>query len=194
LWDTDYCPDPHQRNADLIGIGRKPIKNVYYANMFGAFPPKLAATAGMVGTRAELQAYGEWIQKELYNVTPGLRELTDECKYEFRRNGGFLECIDGGFVRCPSESAALNYKIQPAEAVLMKTASVIANKRLKERGLEYKKIGDIHDENQDQSHRRCAQEVGEIRVQSIRDAGEQLGFRVPHDGEYKIGRSWADTH
>lgn len=193
-WDSDFCRDPHQRNADLIGIERKPVKNVFYANMFGAYPPKLAATAGMVGSKAELQKYGEWIRDELYRVTPGLRELTMQAQSEFRANGGFLKCIDGGFVRCPAENAALNYYLQPDEACLMKTANVMSTKILKQRGLDYMKIGDIHDEGQDQAHHRCAQEVGEIRVQAIRDAGEELGFKVPHDGTYAIGKSWAETH
>jgi len=194
FWDTDICADPHQYNADLIGIARKPVKNVFYANMFGAFPPKLAATAGMVGSRQELQKYGEWIREELYRITPGLRELTLDAQHEFRRNNGFLLCIDGGYVRCPSESAALNYKIQPAEAVLMKTASVLINRRAREAGIEHKKIGDIHDEGQHQTSIGQAQALGELCVQAIRDAGEEIGFRVPHDGDYRIGLSWAETH
>lgn len=194
FWDTDVCADPHQRNADLIGIGRKPIKNVFYANMFGAYPPKLAATAGMVGTRKELEKYGTWIQEELYRVTPGLREATLEAQAEFRRNGGFLRCIDGGYVRCPSESAALNYKIQPAEAVLMKTASIMIRKEAYRRGIDHKKIGDIHDEGQHEVAVGQEHALGEVCVQAIRDAGEELGFRVPHDGDYKVGTSWAETH
>lgn len=194
FWDTSICADPHQYNADLIGIGRKPVKNVFYANMFGAYPPKLAATAGMVGSRDELQKYGEWIRDELYRVTPGLRELTMDAQSEFRRNGGFLKCIDGGYVRCPSENAALNYKIQPAEAVLMKTGSVILKKLVWAAGIEYKKIGDIHDEWQYETSVGQEQELGKLCVQAIQQAGEELGFRVPHDGDYKVGLSWAETH
>jgi hypothetical protein len=37
-------------------------------------------------------------------------------------------------------------------------------------------------------------ELGNIQVQAIRDAGEELGFKVPHDGDYRIGTSWAETH
>jgi len=194
FWDADICADPHQRNADLIGINRGPVKNVFYANMFGAYPPKLATTAGMVGSKAELSKYGTWIREELYRVTPGLRELTLEAQAEFRRNGGFLSCIDGGYVRCPSENAALNYKIQPAEAVLMKTAAVLINQRCREQGIEHKKIGDIHDEGQHETSDRSAHPLGKICVQAIRDAGEELGFKVPHDGDYKVGLSWEETH
>lgn len=194
FWDTSVCADPHAYNAELIGIGRKPVKNVFYANMFGAYPPKLAATAGMVGSRSELQTYGEWIRDELYRITPGLKELTLEAQHEFRKNGGFLKCIDGGYVRCPVESASLNYKIQPSEAVLMKTATVIAYRELKHKGLQFKKIGDIHDEWQYETTVGQESTLGEVLVQSIRDAGEELGFKVPHDGDWKQGKSWAATH
>lgn len=193
-WDTEFCKDPHQDNADLIGIDRRPVKNVFYANMFGAYPPKLATTAGRSGTKKELQAYGEWIQSELYRTTPGLQELTERAKAEFRQNGGFMECIDGGYVRCPAENAALNYKIQPAEAVLMKTAAVMIDKEATRKGLNHLKVADIHDEGQHQCARGDAKELGRLCVQSLRDAGEELNFRVPTDGDFKIGNSWAETH
>ena len=39
-----------------------------------------------------------------------------------------------------------------------------------------------------------ADEVGELAVQSIKDAGTHFNFRCPLDAEYKIGKTWADTH
>jgi len=189
----DGLSDPHQTNADLIGIGRKPIKNVFYANMFGAFPPKLAVTAGRVGTKKELNEFGTWIQAELYRVTPGLREATERAKAEFRQTKeGWMQCIDGGYVRCPSEHASLNYKIQPLEAVLMKTATVLLDESA--RDLEHYKVGDIHDEGQHEAKPKDAEELGRRAVKAIQDAGEQLGFRVPMDGDFKIGANWATTH
>lgn len=184
--------DPHQENADLIGIKRKPIKNVFYANMFGAFPPKLAATAGFIGSRKELEERGTWIQNELYRVTPGLREATEDARAEARRTPeGWMRCLDGGYVRCPGEHAALNYRIQPAEAVLMKTASVLLDERKKE---DHWKVGDIHDEWQFEVNPKEAEDFGRMAANCIRDAGEELNLRVPFDGDYKVGRSWAETH
>jgi len=189
----DGSEDPHQTNADLIGIKRKPIKNVFYANMFGAFPPKLAVTAGFTGTKKELNAKGEWIQAELYRVTPGLREITEGAKAEFRQTSeGWLRCIDGGYVRCPSEHAALNYKIQPLEAVLMKTGAILLSEYAKD--FDYNKVGDIHDEWQNEVNPKEAEEFGRLAVKAIQDAGEQLGFRVPMDGDFKVGKNWAETH
>lgn len=187
--------DPHQENADLIGIKRKPIKNVFYANMFGAGEPKLATTAGRQGSRRELAEYGGWIRRELYRVTPGLEQLTKDAQDEFgQSNEGWMRCLDGGYVRCPSQNAALNYRIQPAEAVLMKTASVFIHDRAKEQGLDHLKVGDIHDEGQHDVDPRCAEAFGKLCVQAVRDAGEEYNLRVPFDGDYKIGPTWAQTH
>lgn len=185
--------DPHQENADLIGIKRKPIKNVFYANMFGAFPPKLASTAGFVGSRQEAEEYGTWIQSELYRVTPGLRDATLDAQEEFNQTPEhWMRCVDGGYVRGKSEHSAFNYRIQPAEACLMKQAMVFIDERC--RDLDHLKVGDIHDEGQHDSNPKDAEELGKRSVQAIKDAGEELGFRVPMDGNYSVGTSWAETH
>ena len=185
--------DPHQENADIIGITRKQIKNVFYANLFGAFPPKLATTAGKVGTYKELEEYGTWVQAELFKVTPGLQEATESARDEQRATPeGWMRCLDGGFVRGPSEHAALNYRIQPAEAVLMKQTTIFINERAQH--LDHIKVGDIHDEGQHEVSGRDAEELGRIAVQAARDAGESLGLRVPFDGDYKIGNNWSETH
>ena len=35
---------------------------------------------------------------------------------------------------------------------------------------------------------------GELAVLAIRQAGETLQMNLPMDGEYLVGKSWADTH
>jgi DNA polymerase-1 len=67
-------------------------------------------------------------------------------------------------------------------------------KKCQERGIEHFKIGDIHDEGQHEAPVEEANLLGEIKVQAIREAGEELGFTVPMDGDYKVGLSWAETH
>jgi len=37
-------------------------------------------------------------------------------------------------------------------------------------------------------------QVGNILVESIRQAGVNFGTRCPMDGEYQIGDTWAETH
>ena len=38
------------------------------------------------------------------------------------------------------------------------------------------------------------EEIGKICVEAIKKAGEYYNFRVPLDGEFKIGKNWAETH
>jgi hypothetical protein len=39
-----------------------------------------------------------------------------------------------------------------------------------------------------------ADEVGQVIVQAMREAGKTFKFLCPIDGEYKIGLNWKDTH
>lgn len=186
-WDTDVCADPHQYNADLIGIPRKPVKNVFYAFLFGAANKKLGNTAE--GRDAK---FGKWIRGRLYEITPGLEDLSRQCAANWERDKGWLHCIDGGWVRCPSPHAALNYYLQSAEGIIMKRATLFITERAQH--LDYLKVGDIHDEGQDDVAPRDADEFGRIAVEAIRDAGDFYNLKVPMDGDYKIGQTWADTH
>jgi DNA polymerase I len=190
--------DPHllnTRNLELPDDMRDiTVKNGFYAYLYGAGDPKLGRTI-----KPELQGdaageYGKWARGVLEKGTPGLAKLVDEIGSEFRQTGGILKTIDGGFVRCHSRSAALNYKLQSAGAIVMKKAAILSSKVIRQKGLDALLVGTIHDEGQDDAKASDAEVVGQVRVQGIRDAGEALGFHVPLDGNYKVGDNWAQTH
>jgi DNA polymerase-1 len=190
--------DPHlnnTRNLELPDEMRDlTVKNGFYAYLYGAGDPKLGRTL-----KPELQGddagpYGKWARGVLERGTPGLARLVSEIGDEFRASGGVLKTIDGGFVRCHSRSAALNYKLQSAGSIIMKKASIIARDAIKRKGLDSLLVGSIHDECQFDVHPRDAEEVGQVFVQSIRDAGQALNFRTPLDGAYKVGANWAECH
>lgn len=183
--------DPHQVNADMLGIERDPVKNVFYAFLYGAADPKLGWTGNTsLVSKKEQKAFGAWIRSQLIEKTPGLTELVQLIQAE----GMWIRTIDGGFVQCEPEHARINYKLQSAGAIVMKQTSIFVRERIKERGLDARKVGDIHDEGQLDCAKGDAEEVGKLCVQAIRDAGEELNFRVPLDGDFKIGLSWAETH
>ena len=183
--------DPHTFNANLLGIERDPVKNVFYAFIYGAANQKLGWTGDTSLVSAKEQAkFGKQIREKLVANTPGLKKLTEEIASE----GDWIKCIDGGFVRCFSPHARINYKLQSAGAIVMKQSAIFIRQRIKEKGYDAKAVGNIHDEQQFDVDHRCAQEVGELCVQALRDAGEELGFRVPLDGNFAIGRNWAETH
>lgn len=126
-------------------------------------------------------------------TTPGLERAVREAQEE-QQATGWIKTIDGGYVRCLSPHAALNSKLQSAGGITMKVASIILDEACERKGIDHKKVGDIHDEGQHEVAVGDAEEFGKLAVQSIVDAGEDLGFSVPLDGDFKIGTSWAETH
>jgi DNA polymerase-1 len=191
--------DPHlvnTRNLELADEMRDlTVKNGFYAYLYGAANPKLGVTL-----KPELRGSeaGQHMASEARGIlekgTPGLSRLVADIEDEFRGTGGLLRTIDGGFVRCNSKSASLNYKLQSGGAILMKVAAILSRKTIRDRGLDAFMVGNIHDEIQIDSHPSCADEIGKIGVQSIQQAGEHLNCKVPYTGAYKVGLTWADCH
>lgn len=51
-----------------------------------------------------------------------------------------------------------------------------------------------HDEHQWDAEPEIAEEIGQMQVESYRLAGEHYNFRIPIDGEYRVGPNWSTTH
>lgn len=195
--------DPHRVNSEIVS--KNPwgykcdrdtgAKNGFYAFIFGAQDKKLGFTfdTSITDSRKATE-YGKWGRAELMRNTLGLERLTKEVQKEFRENNGFIQCIDGGYVRCHSEHAALNYKISSGEACLMKLVDIRTRERLKREGLDYKKVLDVHDEDQYETDELLADRIGAIGCEEIRLAGEELGFIVPMAGSFTKGENWSLTH
>jgi DNA polymerase-1 len=177
--------DPHQYNADVVGITRPQAKTLIYAIMYGAAAPKIAKTLG-VPVREGARIRNMFLERL------GLKDLIDECKAEQAR--GRVELVDGSFVICPSPHAALNYKLQGGGARVMGLSACLADREVRRNAWDVLKVGDIHDEDQSDVAPDIADDFGRMRVDSIRQAGELLKMDVPLDGEYKKGKTWAETH
>lgn len=187
--------DIHTTNARRLteALGRSVdrewgAKTTWYAWLYSAYPKKLGEI--LKGSPED----GEIVIETFYRNVPGLKGLIQGVQNEFKRNSGLLETIDGGFVRCPSVGASLNYKIQSAGAIVMKLTSILLRQRAKEQGILFHKVGDIHDEGQLEVHRNQAEELGKLAVECITEAGQVLKFNVPLTGDYKIGTAWSMTH
>ena len=190
--------DPHllnTRNLELPDEMRDlTVKNGFYAYLYGAGDPKLGRTLKPELQGDEAGTYGRWARAVLEKGTPGLARLVADIQDEYRGNGGVLKTIDGGYVRCKSRSAALNYKLQSAGSIVMKVAAILARREIRRKGLDSMLVGTIHDEGQHDASTNDADETGQTCTQAIRDAGEYLGFKVPLNGAYKVGENWAECH
>jgi DNA polymerase-1 len=186
-------------------------KTGWYAWLYGAYPPKLGEIVKALANGMSAQKAGEIVVDTFFRNVPGLKQLIESIQYEHKSNRGRLETIDGGFVICPNVSAALNYKIQSAGAILMKLAAILLRQRAAEQKLKFWKVGDIHDEGQleallDQVYtvmvlNKAKEEVpllrhpvGDLAVKCIEEAGRILKFNVGVTGDYKVGFNWNETH
>lgn len=177
--------DPHQFNADLVGITRPNAKTLIYAALYGAGGPKVAKTlkvSNKEGARI----------RQLFLDRLGVQDLMEECQEE--QKNGRVWLVDGAGVICPSPHAALNYKLQGSGARVMALGAIFLARHIKRSGLDSLKVGDIHDEWQYDVHPDDAAEHARLSVESIREAGLELNLNVPLWGEAKQGLTWAETH
>lgn len=184
--------DPHTANAEAISravgfeVSRSLTKNIFYGRLYGASDKKLGS---LIGKGAK---HGKLARAAIDSNIPGFEDLLKNIQREFNANSGRLRTIDGGFVLCPGEHAAINYKFQSAGAIFMKQALIRLYQLAK--GLEFFVVGNIHDEWQISCRPDHAEAVGQAACDAMTLAGEDLKFNLKMEGEYKIGSSWADTH
>jgi DNA polymerase-1 len=183
--DSVVNGDPHQYNADAVGISRPAAKTLIYATLYGAAAPKIAKTL-KVPVKEGGRIRDEFLEKL------GLKDLIKACKHE--QSNGRIELVDGSQVICKSPHAALNYKLQGGGARVMGLSAVLADREVAKNGWDVLKVGDIHDEDQSDCAVDIADTFGAMRVGSIAHAGKLLKLNVPLDGEYKKGKTWAETH
>jgi len=177
--------DVHSATQQAAGLAtRADAKRFTYALLYGAGDSKLGSILGgnaKVGKRARdsylrnMPAFGRLVRK--------VESLASE---------GSLPGIDGRRVWIRHQHAALNTLLQSCGAVIMKQALVIAGDKLC--NVPHRFVANVHDEFQVETAPEHAEEVGRKLVEAIVEAGEQLELRCPLDGEYKIGKTWAETH
>ena len=179
--------DIHQKNADMLGITRDLAKTFKYAITYGAGVQKLATILGVKFTIADN------VRQAFWDGNASLHALRDQLAKQLLGKSS-ITTIDGREVSCDNAYQSLNRLFQSAGAIVMKYAMVIANRRIKKEGLDAHGLIRYHDEEQWEAREDVAERVGQIGIDSIRQAGLYLKLNVPLKGEYKIGETWADTH
>jgi len=190
--DEDYvrevCEgDIHTKNQVAAGLETRPqAKTFIYAFLYGAGPAKIGAIVG--GGKKE----GQDLIASFLDNTPALKAL--RAKVERVASKGCVPGLDGRQLQIRSAHAALNTLLQGAGAVVMKQALVILNAKIQKEKLNANFVANVHDEWQLEVHKDHAEKVGRYAVASIEEAGKVLGLRCPLTGEYRVGKSWAETH
>ena len=179
--------DIHTRNQMAAGLEtRAQAKTFIYAFLYGAGDAKIGSVVG-----GDSKVGADLKQRFLRN-TPALEALRERVGKAAKR--GHLIGLDGRKLWIRSEHAALNTLLQAAGAIVMKKGLIILDDYAKQWKLNYKFVGNIHDEVQTEVDEKQAETFGWLAVECLKAAGLQFNLRCPLDGAYQVGATWADTH
>ena len=177
--------DIHTANQKLAGLeSRDQAKTFIYALLYGAGDAKLGTVAGR-GREA-----GKRLRQSFFDNLPSFKTLTRRVQREAK--AGFVKGLDGRKLTVRSEHAALNTLLQGAGAIIMKQALILLDGKLKY--LDAKFVANVHDEWQIECHESIADQVGQLGVDAIIEAGKILNLNCPLDGDYNVGNNWSETH
>lgn len=194
--------DIHWENAKAFGLigdikqdksnpehkaARNQAKGAIYALIYGAGNDKLGLVLGGDNRR------GKKARANFEAKVPAYKLLKEDVSTLISMRG-WLRGLDSRPLYPRSEHAALNTLLQSAGAVVMKAACVRAHMKFRAEKIDVHQVASVHDEYQFMVLPDLAEEVGKIVVWSIQQAGEDLGFRCPLDGEFRVGDNWAETH
>lgn len=192
----------------------KGAKVLGYARIFGCGPRKATSILRDVHSTAGAKGleYSGWLDGKSALTSFDSTLKLDKLQSRLRSAMGYIgpdrdemfkdhiPGLDGRWVPCRSERVALNFALSSAEAIICKTWACNAYDTLIKQGWKFGWDGDftimgwIHDELQTACRLGLETELGNILVKSAIEAGEKLGFRVPLNSEFKIGKNWAETH
>ena len=179
--------DIHTANQKAAGLdSRDTAKTFIYAFLYGAGDAKIGSIVG--GSNRD----GNRLKSKFLKNTPSLDNLRTRVTQATER--GYIKGIDNRKIRIRNGYSGLNFLLQSAGAIIMKKALTILDEYATIYKIDYKMVGNIHDEFQVEVEEDKAKKFGWLAVECIKDAGLKLNLRCPLDGEYKIGDTWAETH
>lgn len=201
--------DAHSMNMRALGPvckDRDTAKTFIYAFLLGAGISKVAQILGCKNNEAK-----EAVSSFLNRIT-GLKYLKEEVIPRDAARG-YFQGLDGRLVMCDSEHLMLAGYLQNGESVIMKRASLLWRKQLRESEFIMEKLkGDlssiklvnfVHDEWQLEvpDDLELATRIAEIQADAIRQVGEDLKLNCPMAGsimnqhkQLAIGANWSITH
>jgi len=179
--------DIHTHNMQMAGLtDRDQAKTFIYAFMYGAGASKIGQIVG-AGAKE-----GQILIDKFLNSMPALKRVRDSVTKAAGR--GKIKGIDGRLLHIRSPHSALNTLIQGAGAVVCKVWLIHMMTRIKVLGIDAKLVASIHDEYQFEVLNKDVQRFGQVTKDAMKDTEKELRIKCPLDNEWKVGRTWAQTH
>ena len=177
--------DIHTANQKAAGLEtRDQAKTFIYATLYGAGDAKIGSIVG--GTSKE----GKRLKGNFKKNLPAYNKLVTAVEAKVTSVGS-LNGLDGRKLPCRSAHSALNLLLQSAGAVIMKQALVNFVFTVTK---NYELHANVHDEVQFSCNAEDADYLGGLFVKALVQAGDDLNFNCPLDGEYQVGNNWKETH
>jgi len=179
--------DIHTHNMKMAGLtDRDQAKTFIYAFMYGAGASKIGQIVG-AGAKE-----GQILIDKFLNSMPALKRVRDSVTKAAGK--GKIKGIDGRLLHIRSPHSALNTLIQGAGAVVCKVWLIHMMTRIKVLGIDAKLVASIHDEYQFEVLNKDVKRFGQVTKDAMKDTEKELRMKCPLDNEWKVGRTWAQTH
>jgi hypothetical protein len=180
---------------------RYQAKRFIYAFLYGAGDKKLGSICSPQASEDEQRVIGAKLRKLFLRNVPALGALVESVE-QATKDRGWFRLPTGHIVPVRHKHAALNSLLQGTGAVICKRWIFHVSRGLKSAGFKIGWKGDYspcvwsHDEIQVACRKEngLAKQIGEIVTSYFPLITEELKFRCPLAGEYKIGQTWAHTH
>lgn len=192
--------DIHTTNQEAAGLPtRGKAKTFLYSVIYGIGDLALGGRLEPSLKESEKVKLGKSSKKNFFKEIPAAAKTVK--KYKREAKNGFITALDGRRVPVDSGHKALNYRLQNGGAIIAKLWAVYFYDAMLDAGYESGYDGDfviaafVHDELQVPCRtREIAEHAGKIASEQSLIVGEFFGISIPIASNFKIGKSWADTH
>ena len=179
--------DVHTANQQAAGLRtRDQAKTFIYAFLYGAGPTKIGKVVG------KGPAAGQNLIEKFLERTPALGRLRDNVARWSK--SGTIPALDGRLLHIRSEHAALNTLLQGAGAIICKQWLVHIMERVIKADLDVRLVASIHDEYQFEVAIPHVNRFCNLTKEAMAQTQKTLKVKCELDCDYKVGKTWADTH
>jgi hypothetical protein len=198
-----FGDDIETKEGKVIAKYRDPAKNGKYALTYGCQPSRLADTIN-VPTQKANELYDSF-----WDTNTALKGCRDTLAAHWKTGGSkAIKCsLTGHTLLSRSEHSLVNLLFQHTGAIIMDYSLALMDRWLGGiqydcnglpmyiyKGWEVRRVIYYHDEAAWECNESISQEILDMGIRSIIEAGEALKLNVPLDADGSIGQSWADIH
>jgi len=190
----------HEYNMQKFGVNEKDkAKTLLYGILYGSGDLKAGKIFDPSETNEQkLRQIGRTRIDNFMNSLPALKKLREKIR-DTLSTRGYLVGLDRRVLYCREDYKALNVLLQSAGSIIMKKVVVNIHKNIKQNlnlsyGNEWQQLLMIHDEVQLTCAKQHKESIYKEVMKSFIEAGEFFNFKCKIEGDYKLGKNWAETH